>query len=77
MIVPHPSHRNGSLDVTGKESPMTTPVPKLNQRPTPPSSLGWRDLIQSNSEHSAIEGFALEQIIDMQRDHVRHSGEAQ
>lgn len=56
---------------------MTTPVPKLTQSPTPPSSLGWRDLIQSNSEHSAIEGFALEHIIDMQRGRASHSGEAQ
>ncbi len=55
---------------------MTTPEPKTPTGQVQQSALGWRDLIQSNSDHGTIEGFALEQLIDMQRDRSLRSGEA-
>lgn len=47
---------------------MTTREPKSQGTNSRESALGWRDLIQSNSDLGSIEGFALEQLIDMQRD---------
>ncbi|MFA8384640.1 MAG: hypothetical protein ACEPO2_03400 [Pelagibaca sp.] len=55
---------------------MMTPEPKTPTGPTQQSALGWRDLIQSNSDTGTIEGFALEQLIDMQRDRSLKSGES-
>lgn len=53
-----------------------TPEPKRPNARTEDSALRWRDLIQSSSDQGSIEGFALEQIIDMQRDRTRQSGDA-
>ncbi len=45
---------------------MTPVVEHTSEGPsTSPNS--WRDLIQSNEDAAAIEGLALEQLIDFQR----------
>ncbi|MEX1234819.1 MAG: hypothetical protein WEB56_07530 [Roseovarius sp.] len=47
---------------------MTTPEPKATRRAQPATAMGWREIIPSNAECAQAEGFALEQLIDWQRD---------
>jgi len=44
------------------------------QTPRPAGRTGWRDLIASAADHTAIEGFALEQLIDHQRGLAQRDG---
>ena len=35
----------------------------------------WREIVQSGAECAQIEGFALEHLIDLQRDRMRIAGD--
>lgn len=52
-----------------------TPEPK-EQSPRPASASDiWRDIVQSGADSAQIEGFALEQLMDLKCDRARPSGE--
>lgn len=52
---------------------MTTPEPQSEPQAAPPIGIGWRDIAFSSVESAHIEGFALEQLIDLQRDRNRQA----
>ncbi len=54
---------------------VTTPEPKATRRAQPATAMGWREIIPSNAEFAQAEGFALEQLIDWQRDCRTRPGE--
>lgn len=55
---------------------MTTPEPRTPRDLSPSCANGWREIIQSNADHTCTEGFALEQLIDLQRAQSPRGGEA-
>lgn len=54
---------------------MTTPEPVVYTRPHPAAGNGWRDIVQSGADSAQSEGFALEHLIDLQRDRAPEAGE--
>lgn len=72
MLVP--ATASGSPDVNGKEHIVTTPEPSPPSAPAASATTSWRDIVQSGADHVQIEGFALEHLIDLQRDRERKSG---
>ncbi|WP_172975795.1 MULTISPECIES: hypothetical protein [unclassified Roseivivax] len=55
---------------------MKTTEPRANAVTPARTSNTWREIVQSGSEASDIDGFALEYLIDFQRDRARVAGEA-
>lgn len=52
-----------------------TAEPRANApKPATPST-AWREIVQSGADGAQIEGFALEYLIDLQRDRMRSAGE--
>lgn len=65
--MPIPASRDGSPDVHGKESRVTTPE-SSSRKPAPvPGALCWREIAQIGAEGAMPEGVALEHLIDLQR----------
>jgi len=73
--MPVPATTTGSPDVNGKEKFMTTPEQKTPSKAPTLNGTTWRDIVQSGADTLQIEGFALEHLIDMQRDRTRQFGE--
>jgi hypothetical protein len=74
-MAPVPATAAGSPDVKGKEQTVTTPAAENQPRTTTACDNGWRDILQSGAESAPIEGFSLEQLIDLQRDLMRRTGQ--
>lgn len=73
--MPVPATANGSPDVNGKEQDVTTPEPKATPQTPAAASSSWRDIVQSGADCAHIEGFALEYLIDFQRQRDGAAGE--
>jgi len=65
---------NGSPDVNGKEHIVMTPEPKAAPDTRLPTGSSWREIVMSGADSGQIEGFALEHLIDLQRDPKNVSG---
>mgnify|MGYP003632458932 FL=1 len=52
-----------------------TPEPRADAQKRATTDNSWRDIVQSGADCAQIEGFALEHLIDMQRDRTRFAGE--
>lgn len=52
-----------------------TPEPRKRNERLGLVSNTWRDLVQNGADSEQIDGFALEYLIDLQRNQSRASGE--
>ena len=50
---------------------MTTPEPGTEKPAPVKQTTSWRDIVQTGADFDQIEGFALEHLIDFQRDRAR------
>ncbi|KQB97672.1 hypothetical protein AL073_01625 [Loktanella sp. 1ANDIMAR09] len=66
---------NGSPDVNEKDEIVMTPVSRATSQKPETASYTWREIVQSGADSAQIEGFALEHLIDLQRDRMRPTGE--
>ncbi|KQI72955.1 hypothetical protein AN191_03325 [Loktanella sp. 5RATIMAR09] len=66
---------NGSPDVNSKDEIVMTPVSRANSQKPETASATWREIVQSGADSAQIEGFALEYLIDLQRNRMRPAGE--
>lgn len=57
------------------ENIVKTPEPKAAAQTPPTATNSWRDIVHSGADCAQIEGFALEYLIDLQRDRARYAGE--
>lgn len=69
-----PATVTGSPDVNTKEQNVMTPEAQAQTRAPAMASNTWRELLVSG-EPAHIDGFALEHLIDLQRDRLRSAGE--
>jgi len=60
---------------TETEKIVNTPELRADAPKTLMASNTWRDIVHSGADCAQIEGFALEQLIDLQRDRKRNAGE--
>lgn len=66
---------NGSPDVNVKDEIVMTPAAQANNQKPDTASTTWREIVQSGADCAQIEGFALEHLIDLQRNRMRTAGE--
>jgi hypothetical protein len=52
-----------------------TPVSRATSQKPETASSTWREIVQSGADSAQIEGFALEHLIDLQRNRMRPAGE--
>lgn len=74
-VMPVPATAHGSPDVREKEQIMTTPEHHAPTERTAPARNSWREIVQTGADIAQIEGFALEHLIDLQRERAHPSGE--
>lgn len=59
------------------EKIVKTPEPRAAAQTPPKATNSWRDIVHSGANCVQIESFALEHLIDLQRDRSRFAGEGQ
>lgn len=57
------------------EKIVKTPELRAHAPKTLMASNAWREIVQSGANYAQIEGFALEYLIDLQRDRAHYAGE--
>ena len=60
---------------TKMEKIVKTAEPAAASQPPATATNTWRDIVHSGADCAQIEGFALEHLIDLQRDRTRFAGE--
>jgi len=57
------------------ETIVKTTEPKIADQNPETTPTNWRDIVYSGADFVQIEGFVLEHLIDLQRNHSRFAGE--
>lgn len=75
MPKPVPATAQAARMFTKKETDVTTPERETTLGARASAGISWRDIVQSGGDCAQIEGLALEQLIDHQRERARSHGE--